>query len=45
MVELEKKLQYTFRNKALLEEALKHPQIEVLGPAEELPFDENGNLF
>jgi len=26
----------------LLEEARAHPQIEVLGPAEEWPFDENG---
>jgi hypothetical protein len=30
---------------ALLEEAAKHPDIQILGSSAPLPFDENGNLF
>jgi len=32
-------------SEAMLEEAEQNPRIEILGPAEEWPFDENGNLF
>ena len=38
-------LEYIWVSEALLDEVKAHPQMEVIGEAEEWPFDENGNLF
>lgn len=32
-------------SEALLEEAMAHPTLEIVGEPEELSFDERGNLF
>ena len=36
---------YIWVSEALIGEVKAHPNMEILGPPEPLPFDENGNLW
>ncbi|GAA3413314.1 lactate racemase domain-containing protein [Paenibacillus hodogayensis] len=38
-------MEYIYVSEALMEEAARHPNLEIVGELQKMPFDENGNLW